>query len=169
MGLRIPVFSHLAALVQVDGYLEDEEKTGGMPRRQQNYQEQQMEEMGGQTSTSQALRTTDDTPPVSPLCIRIQVHAEGITEALLFHVDLLASAIRQAVMIKDHKSFLKVHPHTFRGQVRFDSPKSPQAPASGRYEFLQHTRFAGRRVITTPIRPRCPKKWRHMYPDLVIT
>ena len=78
------------------------------------------------------------------------MHAEGITEALLFHVDLLASAIRQAVsttripgarrlplvrgaagaprltrsrrlrsqvVIKDHKSFLKIHPNTFRGQA----------------------------------------------------
>jgi hypothetical protein len=136
-GLSANFFSsHLAALEQVDGYLEDEEKTGGMPRRQQNYQDQQMEEMGGQTSTSQALRTTDDTPPVSPLCIRIQVHAEGITEALLFHVDLLASAIRQAVMIKDHKSFLKVHPHTFRGQVRYNRPKPPQMPIARRCEFL---------------------------------
>lgn len=51
---------------------------------------------------------------------RMQVHAEGITEALLFHVDLLASAIRQAVIIKDHKSFLKVHPNTFRGQAAIE-------------------------------------------------
>ena len=48
------------------------------------------------------------------------MHAEGITEALLFHVDLLASAIRQAVIIKDHKSFLKVHPNTFRGQAAIE-------------------------------------------------
>jgi hypothetical protein len=163
------LFSHLAALVQVDGYLEDEEKTGGMPRRQQNYQDQQMEEMGGQTSTSQALRTTDDTPPVSPLCIRIQVHAEGITEALLFHVDLLASAIRQAVMIKDHKSFLKVHPHTFRGQVRYNRPKPPQIPIARRCEFLQHPRFAGRRVNNHPNTAQISENRRLAYPDLVIT
>uniref|UniRef100_A0A7S0QMA7 Myosin motor domain-containing protein n=1 Tax=Cryptomonas curvata TaxID=233186 RepID=A0A7S0QMA7_9CRYP len=69
---------------------------------------------------SRQLQTQEEAPPVSPLCIRIQVHAEGITEALLFHVDLLASAIRQAVMIKDHKSFLKVHPNTFRGQAAIE-------------------------------------------------
>jgi hypothetical protein len=69
---------------------------------------------------SRQLTTQEEAPPVSPLCIRIQVHAEGITEALLFHVDLLASAIRQAVMIKDHKSFLKVHPNTFRGQAAIE-------------------------------------------------
>mmetsp|Transcript_42106 Transcript_42106/g.99940 ORF Transcript_42106/g.99940 Transcript_42106/m.99940 type:complete len:1472 (-) Transcript_42106:191-4606(-) len=69
---------------------------------------------------SNALTQQDDVPPVSPLCIRIQVHAEGITEALLFHVDLLASAIRQAVTIKDNKAFFKVHPNTFRGQAAID-------------------------------------------------
>jgi len=51
----------------------------------------------------------------APLCIRIQVHAEGVSEALLFHVDLLASAIKQAVHISEHKTFLRTHPNTFRG------------------------------------------------------
>ena len=58
---------------------------------------------------------TPEAPAVSPLCIRIQVHAEGVTEALLFHVDLLASAIRQAVHIKEHKALLQRYPNTFRG------------------------------------------------------
>ena len=92
----------------IDGYLEDDEPQ----------QSQQMIQAG--QSRSQALTAPEDVPPVSPLCIRIQVHAEGITEALLFHVDLLASAIRQAVIIKDHKSFLKVHPNTFRGQAAIE-------------------------------------------------
>jgi hypothetical protein len=94
---------------EVVGYLEDDEKDF----QKNNYQLQQ-------PSKSRALTTQEEAPPVSPLCIRIQVHAEGITEALLFHVDLLASAIRQAVMIKDHKSFLKVHPNTFRGQAAIE-------------------------------------------------
>jgi hypothetical protein len=106
----------------VEAYLQDEEAGGSQavpPSKQvrQPYGGEQNDQM---RSTSQALRTQDDAPPVSPLCIRIQVHAEGITEALLFHVDLLASAIRQAVMIKDHKSFLKVHPNTFRGQAAIE-------------------------------------------------
>jgi myosin-5 len=95
---------------EVVGYLEDDEKDS----KKENYQLQQP------SSKSRALTAQDDAAPVSPLCIRIQVHAEGITEALLFHVDLLASAIRQAVMIKDHKSFLKVHPNTFRGQAAIE-------------------------------------------------
>ena len=94
---------------EVVGYLEDDEKES----KKENYQLEQ-------PSKSRALTQQDDAPPVSPLCIRIQVHAEGITEALLFHVDLLASAIRQAVIIKDHKSFLKVHPNTFRGQAAIE-------------------------------------------------
>lgn len=78
----------------VEGYLEDEKDEaakGSQPVYGVNRQ-----------SSSRSL-TQHEEVPVSPLCIRIQVHAEGITEALLFHVDLLASAIRQAVTIKDHK------------------------------------------------------------------
>ena len=74
---------------EIDACLEDDQD----PREQSQI-------TAGQHSRSQALRAQEDVPPVSPLCIRIQVHAEGITEALLFHVDLLASAIRQAVIIK---------------------------------------------------------------------
>ena len=85
----------------------------------QGYLEDQARKAAPSAQT-RALTTQDESAPVSPLCIRIQVHAEGITEALLFHVDLLASAIRQAVLIKDHKSFLKVHPNTFRGQAAID-------------------------------------------------
>lgn len=96
---------------EIEGYLEDDDP--------QQAQSQSMAIQAGQ-NRSQALTTPEDVPPVSPLCIRIQVHAEGITEALLFHVDLLASAIRQAVIIKDHKSFLKVHPNTFRGQAAIE-------------------------------------------------
>jgi hypothetical protein len=109
--------------VEVEGFLQDEEAGGQQSApaskqvMRQPYGGEPAEQM---QSTSRALRTQDDAPPVSPLCIRIQVHAEGITEALLFHVDLLASAIRQAVMIKDHKSFLKVHPNTFRGQAAIE-------------------------------------------------
>ena len=33
---------------------------------------------------------------------------------------VVGAAIRQAVMIKDHKSFLKVHPNTFRGQAAIE-------------------------------------------------
>ena len=94
---------------EIDACLEDDQD----PREQSQI-------TAGQHSRSQALKAQEDVPPVSPLCIRIQVHAEGITEALLFHVDLLASAIRQAVIIKDHKSFLKVHPNTFRGQAAME-------------------------------------------------
>lgn len=95
--------------VEVEGHLEDNEDTGG-------------DEYGLTPAPvkSNALTQQEDVPPVSPLCIRIQVHAEGITEALLFHVDLLASAIRQAVTIKDNKAFFKVHPNTFRGQAAID-------------------------------------------------
>jgi hypothetical protein len=67
---------------------------------------------------SQALTQPEDVPPVSPLCIRVQ--GADITEALLFHVDLLESAMREGVIIKDHKSFLKVHPNTFRGQAAIE-------------------------------------------------
>ena len=68
---------------EIEGYLEDEDQEPP----------QQMALQAGQRSN--AMTAPEDVPPVSPLCIRIQVHAEGITEALLFHVDLLASAIRQ--------------------------------------------------------------------------
>ena len=54
-------------------------------------------------------------PSVSPLCIRIQVDVQ-VERTLNFLVELLASAIRHYVNIKDHKFFLKVHPNTFRGQ-----------------------------------------------------
>ena len=84
---------------EVDAFLEDEKENGG---------------------GAVAARRPNEEVPVSPLCIRIQVHAEGITEALLFHVDLLASAIRQAVTIKDHKVFLKVYPNTFSGQAAIE-------------------------------------------------
>ena len=67
---------------------------------------------------SQALTQPEDVPPVSPLCIRVQ--GADITEALLFHVDLLESAMREGVIVKDHKSFLKVHPNTFRGQAAIE-------------------------------------------------
>ena len=118
---------------EIEGYLEDDGDDNAAAQNQIQ---------AGQHSRSQALQSQEDVPPVSPLCIRIQVkrrhvtrlnwplltdsrvglqvHAEGITEALLFHVDLLASAIRQAVIIKDHKSFLKVHPNTFRGQAAIE-------------------------------------------------
>ena len=44
-------------------------------------------------------------PEAVPLCIRIQIHAAGITEAVLFDVELLASLFRKAAEIKDHKDF----------------------------------------------------------------
>ena len=97
---------------EVEGYLEDDKDEPEPPP--QDYA------ITPAPAKSRQLTTQEEAPPVSPLCIRIQVHAEGITEALLFHVDLLASAIRQAVMIKDHKSFLKVHPNTFRGQAAIE-------------------------------------------------
>jgi hypothetical protein len=71
---------------EIEGYLEDEDQEPP----------QQMALQAGQRSN--AMTAPEDVPPVSPLCIRIQVHAEGITEALLFHVDLLASAIRQVLL-----------------------------------------------------------------------
>ena len=48
---------------EVVGYLEDEEKEA----KKENLQL-------GQPSKSRALTQQDDAPPVSPLCIRIQVH-----------------------------------------------------------------------------------------------
>mmetsp|Transcript_68386 Transcript_68386/g.142565 ORF Transcript_68386/g.142565 Transcript_68386/m.142565 type:complete len:1429 (-) Transcript_68386:617-4903(-) len=98
---------------EVEGFIEDEDKD-------EEEETPQSYDIAPAPQKSTALTNPEDVPPVSPLCIRIQVHAEGITEALLFHVDLLASAIRQAVMIKDHKSFLKVHPNTFRGQAAIE-------------------------------------------------
>jgi hypothetical protein len=94
----------------VEGYLEDDKDE--TPKRSKDM-------YGSSTGHNRSL-TTHEEVPVSPLCIRIQVHAEGITEALLFHVDLLASAIRQAVTIKDHKVFLKVYPNTFSGQAAIE-------------------------------------------------
>eukprot|EP00960_Hanusia_phi_P044717 756782-Hanusia_phi.AAC.1 len=98
----------------IEGYIEDEGKD------EPSDTPEDLAITPADNKRNQALSAPEDVPPVSPLCIRIQVHAEGITEALLFHVDLLASAIRQAVMIKDHKSFLKVHPNTFRGQAAIE-------------------------------------------------
>jgi hypothetical protein len=95
----------------VEGYLEDDKDE--TPKRSSK-------DMYGSSSGHNRSLTTHEEVPVSPLCIRIQVHAEGITEALLFHVDLLASAIRQAVTIKDHKVFLKVYPNTFSGQAAIE-------------------------------------------------
>jgi hypothetical protein len=46
-----------------------------------------------------------DEPESAPLCIRIQIHASGITEALLFDVELLASLFQKSAEVKDYKDF----------------------------------------------------------------
>ena len=48
-----------------------------------------------------------------PLCIRIQIHAIGITEALLFDVELLASLFRKEAEVMDHKDFFQTYYSTF--------------------------------------------------------
>ena len=52
-----------------------------------------------------------DIPSIS---IVILVTAQGVTEQLTFEIDLLSHALRRAMTIKDHKSFMRVHYKTFR-------------------------------------------------------
>jgi len=52
---------------------------------------------------------------VQPLCIRVQVRASGVTEALLFDAERLAIGFRKAAFIQEHKSFLHSYPDTFNG------------------------------------------------------
>jgi hypothetical protein len=53
---------------------------------------------------------------IQPLCIRVQVRASGVTEALIFNAERLAIGFRKAAFIQEHKSFLHSYPDTFNGQ-----------------------------------------------------
>ncbi len=60
-------------------------------------------------------RLQKDAELVRPLYVRIQVHASGRTEALLFNVERLVSGCRKAELIKTHKGYLHTYHDTFSG------------------------------------------------------
>jgi len=56
-----------------------------------------------------------DESEISPICIVVYFTVKGHTVDLKLQADTLALALKQAMHIKDHHSFLKIHPKTFRG------------------------------------------------------
>jgi hypothetical protein len=66
---------------------------------------------------------------MAPMSIRIQAHAQGISETLCFCVSRLAAALRRAVEVRDNFRHLKVHPDTFSGKAALDELRRQAARA----------------------------------------
>ena len=71
--------------------------------------------LGGETRTK-----TGDAAPASLLSIIVVLSSNAQSAELKLNVDVLALALKKAVTVKDHKSFMKIHPLTFRGPAALD-------------------------------------------------
>ena len=56
-----------------------------------------------------------DEMEIPPICIVIYLNVKGHMVNLKLQADTLAYALKKAMSIKDHHSFLKIHPKSFRG------------------------------------------------------